>query len=489
MPMMVGLVGRPKTANANVAVGGIWNIQEQYNQKVTGLWTRNIPTYSIVANLSVVNEGTSVGFAITTTDKDNGDILYWTNSGNTVAADFTQNINSGNITLQNNAASLVLTLSNDITTETTETAIISIRTGSTSGPIVATANTVTVLDTSITPTYQVFASSATIAEGQTITFTVSTVGIPDTTTFYYTLSGVTADDISGGATSGSFTVSSNAASIPIALLTDLLTENETITFQMRTGSTSGNIVATASSSITDVPVVIYSAAGTYSAPVSSGTYVIKLWGAGGGGVEGGQNGMGSGGGGGAVVSQNISIGSSQTWTVYVGGGGGRGAQNGVVGAAGPGYGAGGAGGSAHWGGSGGGGSSAVSTPSNGTWIAAGGGGGGGDGSKLGYPTGGGTGSGTGGAGSTTPAGPAGGNGVNGGGGGGGGAANYTPGAYGGAGGANTANGGTGYNGGPGARDTTSVAGNNGDTDYLDPAGRSGANSAGQPGRVVIRKIA
>lgn len=109
------------------------------------------PTYSVSPSTASVNEGSAVTWTVTTTNVANGTTLYWTNSGTAVAADFTGGANSGSFTINSNTGSIVLTMSSDATTEGSETAIIQIRTGSTSGTVVATASTVTISDTSLGP--------------------------------------------------------------------------------------------------------------------------------------------------------------------------------------------------------------------------------------------------------------------------------------------------------------------------------------------------
>jgi hypothetical protein len=116
-------------------------------------------TYSITPNTTSINEGSTVTFTIVTTGIINGTILYWTNNGTSSAADFTDSVNSGSFTVTDGLAAITTTitktLTNDTTTEGSETAIINLRTGSTSGSIVATASTVTINDTSLTPAYAV----------------------------------------------------------------------------------------------------------------------------------------------------------------------------------------------------------------------------------------------------------------------------------------------------------------------------------------------
>ena len=205
------------------------------------------PTYSVSPNTSTVNEGSGVTWTVTTANVSNGTVLYWTNGGTTVAGDFSENVNSGSVTINSNTGAFALNLVNDATTEGSETIVISIRTGSTSGPVVATAATVTVNDTSLTPTYSVSPTTTSVNEGSSVTFNVSTANVGNGTTLYWTNAGTTvAGDFSDSANSGSFTINTNSGSVTKTLNNDVTTEgSETIIFQVRTGSTGGPVVATA----------------------------------------------------------------------------------------------------------------------------------------------------------------------------------------------------------------------------------------------------
>jgi hypothetical protein len=108
------------------------------------------PTYSVSPSVSAVNEGSTVSFAVSTTNVPNGTVLYWTNAGTSSAADFSGGQNSGSVTINSGTAAISRTLANDTLTEGTETIIIQIRTGSLSGTVVATSATVTINDTSVT---------------------------------------------------------------------------------------------------------------------------------------------------------------------------------------------------------------------------------------------------------------------------------------------------------------------------------------------------
>jgi hypothetical protein len=202
------------------------------------------PTYAVTESVASVEEGASVTFAVATTNVANGTTLYWTNSGTTTGADFTDGENSGSFTITGNSGSIVRTLLLDAVASESETVILQIRTGSTLGTLVATSGTVTVVDK--TATYAVAESSSTVDEGSTITFNVTTTNVTTGTTLYWTISGTAvAADFTDSATSGSFTINANVATISRTISSDASLEgSETFTLSIRTGSISGTIVAT-----------------------------------------------------------------------------------------------------------------------------------------------------------------------------------------------------------------------------------------------------
>ena len=110
--------------------------------------------YSISQDKTSVDEGSSVTFTITTKNVTSGTLLYFTTvqvSGTINASDFSDNATSGSFAIINNSGTLTRTLASDFTTEGTKSFQIEIRTRSTSGTIVATSDTVTINDTSVTP--------------------------------------------------------------------------------------------------------------------------------------------------------------------------------------------------------------------------------------------------------------------------------------------------------------------------------------------------
>jgi len=109
------------------------------------------PTYSITQTATTIYETSGAGspqsttFTITTTNVANGTTLYWTcGGGNVSAADFTQNTTSGSFTINNNTGSVTLTARNDGVSDNKETFTLQVRTGSTSGTVVATSSTITI---------------------------------------------------------------------------------------------------------------------------------------------------------------------------------------------------------------------------------------------------------------------------------------------------------------------------------------------------------
>ena len=119
------------------------------------------PTFAVSPSTASVNEGSSVTFTVTTSNVSDGTTLYWslnTVSGTVNTSDFTGAAVTGSFSISSNTGSVVLALANDTTTEGSESFQLQVRTGSTSGTIVATSSTVTIADTSLSiPVYTGYA--------------------------------------------------------------------------------------------------------------------------------------------------------------------------------------------------------------------------------------------------------------------------------------------------------------------------------------------
>ena len=127
------------------------------NSDVSAFTSPVTPTvsYSLAPGSTSANEGTTVTFTVTTVNFGSG-TLYWTLegiSGTINNADFSSPANAvtagGSVTITSNSGSFAVVLSNDTTTEGTESFRANLRTGSTTGTVVATSATVTVADTSV----------------------------------------------------------------------------------------------------------------------------------------------------------------------------------------------------------------------------------------------------------------------------------------------------------------------------------------------------
>lgn len=106
-------------------------------------------SYKIVPSVATANEGSSVTFTVVTQGLINGTVLYWTNEGNSIATDFSDGVNAGQVTINNDTATIQRTLAEDGLLEGSESLVIALRTGSIYGPIVALAPSVLVYDTSV----------------------------------------------------------------------------------------------------------------------------------------------------------------------------------------------------------------------------------------------------------------------------------------------------------------------------------------------------
>ena len=212
--------------------------------------TQVAPTYSVSESSTNVNEGDTVTFTITTTNVPNGTSLYWSTTGTVEAEDFSDNALTGLTTVNNNTATITRTIRNDYSvSEGAENFALQI---SEAGVLVVTSNTVSVADTSAA-TYSISGSN-TVVEGNTVTYTVNTTGVPDGTSLYYTVN-LSSTDVTP--LSGSFSITSNTGTFTLTAKQDLTVESdETLTVNIRIVSTSGPIVATMNTIIEDSPFTI-----------------------------------------------------------------------------------------------------------------------------------------------------------------------------------------------------------------------------------------
>lgn len=209
---------------------------------ITDNSTTPSPTYSL--NNVTSNEGVNATFTITTTNVPNGTVVNWFTNATTSDVSTT----SGQATINSNTATFSIPIINDSLTEGTEQYTVYVYDASWVNLLAS--STLTINDTSTTPaspTYSV--ANASTNEGASATVNVTTTNVSNGTVLYWTVNATTADV---STTSGSFTVNSNAGSFTIPAVADSTTEGtETYTISIRTGSTSGTVVATSTLTIYD----------------------------------------------------------------------------------------------------------------------------------------------------------------------------------------------------------------------------------------------
>jgi hypothetical protein len=201
------------------------------------------PTYSISSATSV-NEGSSIDFTVTTSGVANNTTLYWQNVGTSNGSDFVDNFNSGSVIINNNTGVITRAIKNDATTEGSETLILNLRITSHLGSLVATSTTVTINDTSKTPTYSLTsnATNSTVNEGDTLSIKLTTTNLSNGTTVPFTISGVVSQDINGALLSDSFTINNNSGSKSYQITNDQVTEGtETLNLSLTNGAASISI--------------------------------------------------------------------------------------------------------------------------------------------------------------------------------------------------------------------------------------------------------
>ena len=222
----------------------------------------SVPGYAIAASSSAVGEGSSVSFTITTTNIPDGTTLYWTTSGTCAsAARFSDSVNSGSVTTSNGRATITRPVFADHVTEGQTSFSINILAGSTSGTLLITSPVITVYDTSLTPTYSVYATSGSVNEGSSAIFVVTTTSLDDNTTLYWSTSGVDANRFSDGVTSGAVIINNNTATIVRPILADNRTEGSASFTLSVNGASSGSVTINDTSQ-TPIPVYSVSASPT-----------------------------------------------------------------------------------------------------------------------------------------------------------------------------------------------------------------------------------
>lgn len=195
------------------------------------------PTYSIFSNQSHVREGQNITFTLITTNVADGVSIPYNIAGIT-QNDLSVGNTSGNFSVNDNQASITLTMAEDLVSEGNETLTMT-----------AAGDSVSVLvrdtSTGVVPTYELTCTPATVAEGGTITCTLETTNVANGTSVGYTVTGITSDDLSSGTLTGNFVINNNSSTKTFVIANDASVEDETFII------TCDNILTPAEIPITD----------------------------------------------------------------------------------------------------------------------------------------------------------------------------------------------------------------------------------------------
>lgn len=196
-------------------------------------------TYGVVAAASAVDEGSSIDFTITTTGVANGTALYWRIGSYIGCSESDFDATYGTVIINSGTATFTIYVTADQTTDPNESFNAVVCTDASRLNVVASSAFVNINDTSVTVSYTLatFGAVSSINEGEQLSFTVTTAGVPDGTTLYWTTgsTGSYALDTSRFSPSyyGSFQVNGNYGSFNITISADSTTA---------TGSQSYNVV-------------------------------------------------------------------------------------------------------------------------------------------------------------------------------------------------------------------------------------------------------
>ena len=191
------------------------------------------PAFKLVANTTIVSEGNAVNFSLTSSPIVNNGVVIPYKITNLQAADIDVAL-SGNLTFSGGYANLVVTTAAIMQTKGSPT--FNFEADLRSYKVNNVATSVHILDTTAYPV-TLSVNKTSIYESQTAIFTLGAINHPDGTTFNYVITGISSGDVNQ--TNGTFTVSSQTASLSVTANSDLTVENTefmTLTVIANTGN-------------------------------------------------------------------------------------------------------------------------------------------------------------------------------------------------------------------------------------------------------------
>lgn len=310
------------------------------SNRITGTETvyNPVSTYTLTGSTSIINEGDTVVFTLRTTGVPIQTSVPYTVTGieSTDLASGSSPLTGNFIVGTNETATFIARA--DSLTESTKTLRISLNNNQAFA-------TCLINDTSTTPIpgYTLTASTPSLNEGGSVTFTLSTVNVANGTQIGYYITGIDQSDLDSGEYRGNFVVGSSMSKT-FTLKSDLTTEGaETIRCNLN------GLGINAYALVNDTSITRPSGSRTFTTPgpgfwtVPDRVTSVRVTAYGGGGGAGGSHSncenpnshRGGTGGAGYVTAKIISVtpGSSIAYTVGAGGAGGRAQTNGADGQA------------------------------------------------------------------------------------------------------------------------------------------------------------
>lgn len=196
------------------------------------------PYYEVKSDKNVYVEGETITYTITTLNVPNNTIRSYVLSGPSITeTDIVEGL-TGQFTIQNNTATVQVTIASDnVTEDVPELLTFSITSTNAATTAVIDSNYVLVPgiddDVTLVPTYAVVSDKTSYKEGEDITYTITTENIDDNTVLSYTLFGnnITSSDIIGNTLSGTFIVTNNTSKVVVGIQDDIdFEQDETLTF-------------------------------------------------------------------------------------------------------------------------------------------------------------------------------------------------------------------------------------------------------------------
>ena len=231
-----GTVAHPNDGSVNVSVSATTGT-------ITITDTSTEPSISISSTPTQANETNlnSRTWTITTAGFDEGDTLNWIiNHGSTSAADFSASSGTTSA-ISGGSCTMTIVVDEDFTTEGDETFTFTVSGTSSGGASVSeTSHTVTIFDTSQTPSISSVSGPSSIDEGSSGDFDITCVNVPNGTSLTWQIqttsgtappltgSGLAADDFNSATVSGTVTVNNNTATVTVYPYADATTEGSEV---------------------------------------------------------------------------------------------------------------------------------------------------------------------------------------------------------------------------------------------------------------------